>query len=70
MTYERLYYPQDAGIHLCFQKGLLHKSLTEAVRAIDSRHQAEDNARPSTGNPPRAFEYARGHDESAGRRQA
>ena len=30
-------------------------------------HQAEDNARPSTGNPHRAFGYARGHGAGAGR---
>ena len=33
-------------------------------------HQAEDNTRPSTGNPHRAFGHARGHGEGAGRGQA
>ena len=33
------------------------------------RHQAEDNARPSEGNPHRTFGHARGHGESARRRQ-
>ena len=34
------------------------------------RHQTKNYSRPSEGNPHRAFGYARGHGESAGRGKA
>ena len=42
---------------------------TEAIKPPHPHgwHQAEDNTRPSTGNPHRAFGHARGHGEGAGR---
>lgn len=42
---------------------------TEAInhRIRTAVSQAEDNTRPSTGNPHRAFGHARGHGEGAGR---
>ncbi len=51
--------------------GIRRKITPDQVRAIrivlSGTH--EDNARPSEGNPHRAFGYARGHSESAGRGQ-